>query len=65
MTATPFGPGAHAGERAIPAADAGRGAPEPEPGFGVEGEDTNAPEQPDTSEQPDEPEKPDEPEAPE
>ena len=38
MTTTPFEPGDGA-DQEIPAADAGRGAPEPAPGFGVSGEE--------------------------
>lgn len=35
----PFEPNPHDSEERIPAADPGRGAPEPAPGFGPEGEE--------------------------
>ena len=35
MTSTPFEPGENSADQDIPAADPGRGAPEPAPGFGV------------------------------
>ncbi|MCT2581552.1 hypothetical protein [Actinophytocola gossypii] len=37
MTTTPFEPHRDPGDEDIPAADPGRGAPEPAPGFGPEG----------------------------
>ncbi|MDQ0380645.1 hypothetical protein [Amycolatopsis thermophila] len=37
MTTSPFEPDPHLGEERIAAADAGRGAPEPAPGFGPRG----------------------------
>lgn len=38
MTTAPFEPNPEEGDEEIAAADAGRGAPPPAPGFGVEGE---------------------------
>lgn len=48
MSTTPFEPSRQSGEGSsdrIPAADPGRGAPEPAPGFGVTGEQPDQPEE--------------------
>jgi hypothetical protein len=55
MTTAPFEPGRDAGEQSIAAADAGTGAPEPAPGFGIGGEPDGEAgrDEPDEANQPD------------
>jgi len=50
MTTAPFEPDPHIGEQQIAAADAGRGAPQPAPGFGLQGEEPDVIEPPEDSE---------------
>ncbi|WP_158073414.1 hypothetical protein [Actinophytocola xanthii] len=55
MTTTPFEPNSQSGDEGVPAADPGQGAPNPAPGFGVEGEEPAQPEFPHPDDQPMEP----------